>query len=172
MKSEIELIAVGTVFIVLAFFGGTIVGKMDEQAREAARQARTQLAASNHARAQESAAAEVSDVVATKTEANLNQVRVVTRTLIQKVPVYATSQADARCVVSRGFVRLHDQAAAGDLSSLPDSSSEPDDADSGVTISSVGATVVTNYGTCHEAIDKLSGLQEWAREQSAVYDKQ
>ncbi|MFX7930435.1 hypothetical protein ABTK36_19965, partial [Acinetobacter baumannii] len=34
-------------------------------------------------------------------------------TIIKEVPRYVPVQADAACVVPRGFVRLHDAAAAG-----------------------------------------------------------
>ena len=36
-------------------------------------------------------------------------------TIIKEVPVYVPVQADAACTINRGFVRLHDAAAAGDL---------------------------------------------------------
>ena len=36
-------------------------------------------------------------------------------TLIQEIPVYVPVQADAACTVHRGFVSLHDAAAAGGL---------------------------------------------------------
>ena len=36
-------------------------------------------------------------------------------TIIKEVPVYVPVQADAACTINRGFVRLHDAAAAGEL---------------------------------------------------------
>ena len=48
----------------------------------------------------------------------VDRVRVVREkgeTIIKEVPVYVPVQADAACTINRGFVRLHDAAAAGEL---------------------------------------------------------
>ena len=48
----------------------------------------------------------------------VDRVRVVREkgdTIIKEVPVYVPVQADAACTINRGFVRMHDAAAAGDL---------------------------------------------------------
>jgi hypothetical protein len=68
-------------------------------------------------------------------------------TLIQEVPVYVPVQADAACTVHRGFVSLHDAAAAGELPTAPIDADAPAE---GLSLSAVAATVVTNYQTCHE----------------------
>ncbi|MCW5672263.1 MAG: hypothetical protein KIT86_21595, partial [Hydrogenophaga sp.] len=36
-------------------------------------------------------------------------------TIIKEVPVYVPVHADVACTINRGFVRLHDAAAAGEL---------------------------------------------------------
>ncbi len=49
---------------------------------------------------------------------HVNRIRVVREkgeTIIKEVPVYVPVQADAACTINRGFVRLHDAAAAGEL---------------------------------------------------------
>ena len=82
-------------------------------------------------------------------------------TLIQEVPVYVPVQADAACTVHRGFVSLHDAAAAGELPTAP---GDPDAPAEGLALSAVAATVVTNYQTCHENAEQLKALQEWIRQ--------
>jgi len=82
-------------------------------------------------------------------------------TLIQEIPVYVPIQADAACTVHRGFVRLHDAAAAGDL---PEPTRDPDAPAEGLALSAVAATVVTNYQTCHENAEQLKALQDWIRQ--------
>ena len=82
-------------------------------------------------------------------------------TLIQEVPVYVPVQADAACTVHRGFVSLHDAAAAGEL---PEPSRDPDAPAEGLALSAVAATVVTNYQTCHENAEQLKALQDWIRQ--------
>lgn len=82
-------------------------------------------------------------------------------TLIQEVPVYVTVQADAACTVHRGFVSLHDAAAAGEL---PEPTRDADAPAEGLALSAVAATVVTNYQTCHENAEQLKALQDWIRQ--------
>ncbi len=82
-------------------------------------------------------------------------------TLIQEIPVYVPVQADAACIVHRGFVSLHDAAAAGEL---PTASGDPDAPAEGLAVSAVAATVVTNYQTCHENAEQLKALQDWIRQ--------
>ena len=82
-------------------------------------------------------------------------------TLIQEVPVYVPIQADAACTVHRGFVSLHDAAAAGEL---PESARDADAPAEGLALSAVAATVVTNYQTCHENAEQLKALQDWIRQ--------
>ena len=81
--------------------------------------------------------------------------------LIQEVPVYVPIQADAACTVHRGFVSLHDAAAAGELPTAPGDANAPAE---GLALSAVAATVVTNYQTCHENAEQLKALQDWIRQ--------
>ena len=91
-----------------------------------------------------------------------DRVRIVTRTqiLIRKVPAYVTPKADAGCVVTAGFVRVHDAAASG--AGLPDADdrSVADDAPSGVALSAIAETVAGNYGVCAANASQLIHLQD------------
>ena len=82
-------------------------------------------------------------------------------TLIQEIPVYVPVQADAACTVHRGFVSLHDAAAAGELPTAPGDADAPAE---GLALSTVAATVVSNYQTCHENAEQLKALQDWSRQ--------
>ena len=82
-------------------------------------------------------------------------------TLIQEVPVYVPVQADAACTVHRGFVSLHNAAAAGELPTAP---GDPDAPAEGLALSAVAATVISNYQTCHENAEQLKSLQDWIRQ--------
>lgn len=91
----------------------------------------------------------------------VDRVRVVREkgdTIIKEVPVYVPAQADAACTVNRGFVRLHDAAAAGEL---PTPAGDPDATASSIALSTVAGTVTANYQTCHETAEQLRALQEW-----------
>ncbi len=82
-------------------------------------------------------------------------------TLIQEIPVYVPVQADAACTVHRGFVSLHDAAVAGELPTAPGDADAPAE---GLALSTVAATVVSNYQTCHENAEQLKALQDWIRQ--------
>ena len=86
-------------------------------------------------------------------------------TIIKEVPVYVPVQADAACTINRGFVRLHDAAAAGDL---PEPARDVDAAATGIALSAVAGTVAANYQTCHENAEQLTALQVWVSEMSAT----
>lgn len=94
----------------------------------------------------------------------VDRVRVVREkgdTIIREVPVYVPAQADAACSINRGFVRLHDAAAAGDL---PEPAGDADATAAGIALSTVAETVAGNYQSCHENAEQLRALQTWVRE--------
>ena len=98
----------------------------------------------------------------------VDRVRVVRekgQTIIKEVPVYVPVQADAACSINRGFVRLHDAAAANDL---PQAARDADAAASGLALSAFAATVAANYQTCHENAEQLRALQAWVSELAAA----
>jgi len=86
-------------------------------------------------------------------------------TIIKEVPVYVPVQADAACTINRGFVRLHDAAAAGELPTAPADADAPT---AGLALSAVAATVAANYQTCHENAERLRALQGWVRQMLAA----
>lgn len=98
----------------------------------------------------------------------VDRVRVVREkgdTIIKEVPIYVPVQADAACTINRGFVRLHDAAAAGEL---PEPARDTDAAAAGVALSAVAGTVAANYQTCHENAEQLRALQAWVREMESA----
>lgn len=86
-------------------------------------------------------------------------------TIIKEVPVYVPVQADAACTINRGFVLLHDAAAAGEL---PEPAGDADAAAAEVALSAVAGTVAANYRTCHENAEQLRALQAWIGEMGAA----
>ena len=87
-------------------------------------------------------------------------------TIIKEVPRYVPAQADAACVVPRGFVRLHDAAAAG---TVPDpDTGDADAAASGLALSAVASTIAGNYTDSHANSEQLSTLQQALRDQGVT----
>ena len=86
-------------------------------------------------------------------------------TIFKEVPVYVPVQADAACTINRGFVRVHDAAAAGEL---PEPARDADAAPAGIALSAVAGTVAANYQICHENAEQLRALQAWVREMESA----
>lgn len=105
--------------------------------------------------------AEATVQVITKYVDRVKIVRETSATIAKEVPIYVSPEADAVCVLSRGFVRLHDAAAAG---VVPGAAAGPDASFSGIALSTVAGTVAGNYERCHENAEQLIALQEWVRE--------
>ena len=102
--------------------------------------------------------AEATVQVVTKYVDRVKIVRQAGETIIKEVPVYVPAEADAACLVNRGFVRLHDAAAHG---VVPEPAGDSDAAPAGVALSTVAGTVAENYTACRENAEQLSALQSW-----------
>lgn len=99
-----------------------------------------------------------------------HDIQVQTRTVIQKVPVYVTPEADARCILPVGFVRLYNAAATGaDPAAVPDPAGRPDGAPSGIACSEVAADLADNFGIARQNAAELTGLQDWNQAQAAIH---
>jgi hypothetical protein len=108
--------------------------------------------------------AAASQVIAVADQRAQDRVRTVTKTLIQKVPIYVSAATDARFPLPWGFVRLHDAAAAGDdLSAAAAGPGRPDDSASDVAASQAASVIVGNYGACRADQARLAELQAWTR---------
>ena len=102
------------------------------------------------------------------------EIRTVTKTLIERIPVYVPAEADVRFALPVGLVRLHDAAAGG--VSLSDPAADPDGAagflePSDTAPSRLGAVIVENYGVCHADAARFAALQRWIRDQAAVMNR-
>lgn len=116
----------------------------------------------------ERAQADVTQRVGEQTATRQAETRVVTRTIVQRVPEYVTVEADRKCVLPDGFVSLHDAAAAGDATTLPESAGGAHDAPSEIACSEALRIVVENYGDYHALAAQVTGWQTWARDQQAL----
>jgi len=103
--------------------------------------------------------------VVTKYVDRIKVVREKGDTIIKEVPTYVTPEADARCVIPRGFVRLHDAAAAN---KIPDPAGTSDAAASGIALSTAAGTIANNYERCAENSEQLIALQSWIVEMKNV----
>jgi hypothetical protein len=153
----------GAVVAVLAILAG--VWGLGHHSETVAVQKRD-AAAKADIKTHEATAATISATAQVSGAQQQERIRTVTRTLIEKVPVYVPASADAQCVVPRGFVQLHDAAAAG----LPSPTGGPDQAPSGVELSAVAETVAANYGACRAGLDEAMRWRKWWADQKAAWD--
>lgn len=109
---------------------------------------------------------DVNAQVAQVAQAHQDQIRTVTKTLVQQVPVYVNAQADADCTLHAGTIRLLDAAASGtELPATAQGPGDPDDAPSPFKLDQVAASVVGNYGLANAERLQLIDLQDWIRKQ-------
>lgn len=97
--------------------------------------------------------------VVTRYVDRIQVVREVGTTITKEIPVYVTAEADAACAIPAGFVRVHDAAAQN--VPLAGTAGDPDAPAEGVALSDVAETVATNYTTCHETAEQVTGLQDY-----------
>lgn len=76
-------------------------------------------------------------------------------------------EADAKCVVPKSFVLLHDSASKNEV---PDSSTGANGTASGVNLSAVGETITINYNNYHQLSERLKALQDWVSSQERIYN--
>ncbi len=156
----------GLALLCLADARGHARGVVAERGRWEARLRADQAQAAKVAEVQAVAGATVGAAVAERQA----EIRILRQTLIREVPRYVTVEADARCAVPVGFVRLHDAAAAG-VPTVADTAGQPADAPSGLALSAVAETVADNYGACHADAEALRGWQAWWRAVSEAGQK-
>jgi hypothetical protein len=88
-----------------------------------------------------------------------------TRNLIKDIPNHVTAQADARCILPLGLVRLWNRAVHGPI---PDAAAGPDDAASGLACSDLAEAFAEAAGQYDATAHQLMALQDWVRQQRAV----
>ena len=76
-------------------------------------------------------------------------------------------EADAKCIVPKSFVLLHDSAAKNEV---PDTSKGVDGTAARVNLSAVGETITINYNNYHQLSERLKALQDWVSSQERIYN--
>ena len=89
------------------------------------------------------------------------------RKLKGRVNQYVPDQANRGCIVTRGFVQLHDDAASGRVSGLPAGAGGSVTDPAGVSLADVGDAVTDNYGACGKLRKEVVLWRQWYASQSA-----
>jgi hypothetical protein len=145
---------------------GYRAGRAAERQAVAAREiaAARQLARVAQASASISASARADNAAA------LAQIRTLTLKLQQKVPTYVSPQADRRCVVPVGYVRLRDAAGAG-LDPVAPAAGGSLDADSGLVLSDLAENDIANAAAFNAATEEVRAWRAWYARQADLWAK-
>lgn len=102
----------------------------------------------------EAQAARISQAARANSDAQNAKIAALTADLKSKVSTYVTPQADRRCVIPAGYVRLRDAAGAG-VPVAPAASGGPVDANSGLALSDLAANDVHNAGEFNRCVAEV-----------------
>jgi len=150
--------------------GGYLLGHRDGvQAEIADEAARTAKAARAVARV-EKAGASISADVAGDLAAAQTRIAVLTSQLQQKVPSYVTTEADSRCVIPDGYVRLRDAAGAG-LPVIPLGPGGSIDANSGLVLSDLASNDLVNAAAFNRCVAEVTAWRGWYPRQADLWTK-
>lgn len=141
-------------------------GVAKERVAEAARLAE----ASRKAAKVSLASASISAQVQRDLGAALDRNAALTRQLQQKATTYVTSEADRRCVIPAGYVRLRDAAGAG-VDPLPAATGGPVNANSGLVLSDLAANDLVNAAAFHSAVAEVTAWRGWYAAQADLWSK-
>jgi phosphoribosylformylglycinamidine (FGAM) synthase-like enzyme len=118
----------------------------------------------------QAAQTKISDAAEQKQIVIQHDIQVQTRTIVKEVPTYVTPEADARCILPVGFVRLYNAAALGsDPATVPAPAGLADGAPSGIACSEVAADLADNFGIARSTAAQLTGLQAWNVTEAALH---
>jgi hypothetical protein len=90
-----------------------------------------------------------------------------TAQLLEEIPQHVTPQMDSDYPVPLGFVRVWNSAAHGPI---PEPAAGADAEPSGIPLSDVAASHTEDEGTLDLCRIRLTGWQDWYREQSALWN--
>ena len=116
----------------------------------------------------EAKSAVVNTEVITKTITKIKLVKETTDANVQYITKYVAKDLDSDCKLTTASVMLHNNSSQNEVSrSLTPAASAPSE----VKASELLATVVENYGTYYEVVERLKGWQDWYWQQKKVFEE-
>lgn len=98
------------------------------------------------------------------------RIAALTLNLQSKVKTYVTPEADRRCVIPAGYVRLRDAAGTG-LPVVPGPAGQPVDADSGLALSDLAANDIVNAASFNILLEEVKAWRGWYVAQADLWSK-
>jgi hypothetical protein len=87
------------------------------------------------------------------------------------VKTYVTPEADRRCVIPAGYVRLRDAAGAG-VAVVPPAAGQSVDADSGLALSDLAENDIANAASFNLLLTEVKAWRGWYGAQTALFARQ
>ena len=119
-----------------------------------------EILAVKESRAKEREKQKASDAIAGELIAEMEAEKAAADSVTVEVIRYVQSDSD-KCALADEWVRIHDQAASGGLSTDAGATTRNDDSSEGVTDDKALITVTDNLQACREYIVRLKWWQEW-----------
>ena len=94
-----------------------------------------------------------------------------TITIVKEVTKYVTVEADAHCVIPRGFVWLHDKSLAGENPDVPGSDPGDVDAATDFKLSEVATVTGNNNAECVARGQIIKAWQDWYAKEKRTFEK-
>jgi hypothetical protein len=116
----------------------------------------------------ETKSAEANTVIVTKVVTKIKKVKEIVYVNKEIIKEVVGKQIDSQCTLPVSAVSLHNSASRNEVSS---GASSTNGSPSTVKASELLDTVVENYGTYYELVEKLKGWQEWYRTQKIIFEK-
>jgi hypothetical protein len=159
-------IGVALLAVVLIYQGGVSAGVDRERAANA-----KLVAAAMERAVKVSKASDAISKTARETHAtDLARINDLTAKLQQKVTRYVTPEADRRCIIPDGYIRLRNAAGAG-VDPVPPASGGSIDSDSGLVLSDLARNDVTNAAAFNTAIAEVKAWRGWYATQADLWNK-
>ena len=152
--------------VFLTYRGGVGAGVKAEQTAQAQRVEKARA----HVARVEGEARKISAASQAQHQADTARIAALSVQLQQKVSTYVSPQADRRCIVPVGYVRLRDAAGAG-RPIVPAAAGGSLDADSGVALSDVARVDIETAAAFNAAISEVKAWRGWYVAQADLWSK-
>ena len=156
---SVQLVSIILVGLSALYIGGIQTQQM-WQARVEKMQQKVALA--------EQKSAEINTKIITKTLTKIKVVKQITNADTQYITQYVAKDFDSECKLTAASILLHNSASQNEVPT-----STPDTAGTTTTVkaSELLTTVVENYGTYYELVERLRNWQDWYYQQKKIFEE-
>jgi hypothetical protein len=106
--------------------------------------------------------------IVTKTVTKIQLVKQTTDANTEYITRYVAQDLDSECKLTATSILLHNSASKGEVSR---STTDINGTTTEVKASELLTTVVENYGTYYELVEKLQGWQDWYYKQKKIFEE-